>query len=273
MALAFGIKAHATSSSTISSLGITLTGTTGASGRLVCCAQWALVGTATAAGCSSALGAWTQRGSNPALPNANAAYITTFTIPFTSARTNEAITATITGTTSTFTVLDVWEVTGADTSASPWDSHSGLPVIGTTDPLSISTTNANDFVFGFFATAQTSPTAGSGWTLISGANFQCCEYQIVSATQSALSVSMTTGSGSAHTGIADALIAAVPVVCQPGSLAMMGVGCSLGWRAALLGGGAWWAAKTIERNGIITRRGLILPSRIGHNGGPPLSTE
>lgn len=53
------------------------------------------------------------------------------------------------------------------------------------------------------------------------------------------------------------------VSCNPGSQAMMGAGCSIGWRAALLGGGAWRAAKALESNEIITRRGLILP-RVFH---------
>src|SRR5882672_843414 len=111
-------------------------------------------------------------------------------------------TITITQTSSQFMTVDVFAVAGGDT-ASPFD---GAAVTGTVDPLSITTTNANDFILGAFREALTpSPTAGAGWTQISGADYQLTEYQIVSTTQAGLSVSQTDGAGTANGGIAQAI--------------------------------------------------------------------
>ena len=86
------------------------------------------------------------------------------------------------------------------------------PVTGTTDPLSITTTHANTMVIGSFRMNSTStPTQGTGYTIISGANFLLSEYQIFSSTQSGLSVTIGTGAGDANGCIADALVAAASV--------------------------------------------------------------
>lgn len=108
---------------------------------------------------------------------------------------------TINTTSSAFLAGDAFGVSGADT-ATIWD---GAAVTGNPDPLSISTTNANTFILGAFRGGTASPTSGAGWTQISGADFQLTEYQVVSSTQSGLSVTQTTGAGGANGGIAIAI--------------------------------------------------------------------
>lgn len=135
----------------------------------------------------------------------------------TAALTAEVITVNLSGAT-TFATTDLWAVSGADTTTK-FDSNVSLPASAGgagTDPIVISTSNANDFIFGCYRMAGTaSPTAGAGWTIISGADFQLCEYKVVSATQSSLSVTIGTGVGDANGGIADALIASSAVVVAP----------------------------------------------------------
>ncbi|WP_168193495.1 hypothetical protein [Bradyrhizobium sp. NAS96.2] len=53
---------------------------------------------------------------------------------------------------------------------------------GTSDPLSITTTNANDILLaGFRMSGTPSPTAGSGWTAIENQQYTLSEYQIVTS--------------------------------------------------------------------------------------------
>jgi hypothetical protein len=107
-----------------------------------------------------------------------------------------------------FTAISAFGISGASTS-SPFDTHSGIPVTGNPDPLSISTSNANDFIFGLFRMGSTaSPTSGSGWTQIPTAVFQLSEYQIVSTPQTSLGVTIGTGVGDASGGIGDAVVKA-----------------------------------------------------------------
>lgn len=124
-----------------------------------------------------------------------------------SALTSEVITFTM-GASITFTTIDVFGVSGADTTII-WDSNGALPDFGTNTLRSITTSNTNDFLIGAYRFGGTAtPTQGAGWTKISGANFQLVEYQIVSATQSGLSVTIGTGNTDEAGGIADAVIQA-----------------------------------------------------------------
>jgi hypothetical protein len=136
------------------------------------------------------------------------------------ALTSEVITATQSA--SNFLTIDAFGISGANTS-SPYD---GTAVVGASDPLHISTTHANTFIFGGFKMNSTaSPTAGAGWTGLSGANYQLSEYQIVSSTQTSLAVSLTTGAGDIQAGLADAVVQASAGGSTPaGLLPMMGVG-------------------------------------------------
>lgn len=118
------------------------------------------------------------------------------------AGTLAAQTITATQTTSAFATIDVFGISGANTTT-PFD---GTTVTGTGDPISISTTAADTFIFGGF-TNPTNP--GAGWTLISGANFQLAEYQIVTTAQTNLSVSVgAPDTGTSNRAIADAVVKA-----------------------------------------------------------------
>jgi hypothetical protein len=108
----------------------------------------------------------------------------------------------------TFDTMDVFAFSGQDTTTI-WDSHASVPTTGTSDPLAISTNNANDVIIAIYREAGTStPTQGAGFTKISGADFALVEYKIVAATQSSLSCTQGTGAGNANGGVVDALMAA-----------------------------------------------------------------
>lgn len=121
-----------------------------------------------------------------------------------------AVTFTINYSTSiSFSAADIFAISGHDATTT-FDVNASIPANSLTDPITISTSNANDFIIGGFRLAsQTTPTQGSGWTKISGADFLLTEYQIVSATQTNLSVSIGTGVGDANGGIADAVMQAL----------------------------------------------------------------
>lgn len=111
---------------------------------------------------------------------------------------------------ATFTTADCYAFSGQDTSTI-WDANASVPgfIDNGPDPILVSTNNANDVIIaGFRMGATPSPTAGAGFTLISGADFQGVEYQIVAATQTNLSCGLTTGTGGANGCIVDALMAA-----------------------------------------------------------------
>jgi hypothetical protein len=82
-----------------------------------------------------------------------------------------------------------------------------------------STSNANDFIFAVYGWGNTpSPTAGTGWTAISGADYQLTEYKIVSATQTNLGAPVgggAVGSGDITAGVMDAIV-------QSGTIALDG---------------------------------------------------
>lgn len=127
---------------------------------------------------------------------------------------------TVTPSASTFTTIDAFGISGANT-VTPFDSNVGLPATGA-PTLTLSTSNANDFIVAGMITSGT-VTAGGSWTLISGADFQGVEYQIVAATQSGLSV--TVGTGSYTRAIGDAIVAGGGGGVTCGARALLGVGC------------------------------------------------
>jgi hypothetical protein len=102
---------------------------------------------------------------------------------------------------STYFTGDVWGVSGANT-GSPFD---GSAINGGADPLSITTTNANDILVGGFRMGSVaSPTAGAGYTTISGADNQLAQYKILSATGTN-SFTIGTGAGNANGGVVAAV--------------------------------------------------------------------
>lgn len=86
-------------------------------------------------------------------------------------------------------------VSGA-TTVSPFDTHAGLPVTSTSAEASVSTSNPNDFIYGDIVSGSASlPLAGTGFTLInSGQLYHPAEYQVVSSTQSGLTIDFTNNS-------------------------------------------------------------------------------
>lgn len=95
-----------------------------------------------------------------------------------------SITASCTG--GSFITLDVFGISGANTSA--FDANAAVPAHATSGTLTISTSNANDFIVSGYRCSNASPTVGTGFTLISGANFALTQYKIVTATQSSLNL-------------------------------------------------------------------------------------
>src|SRR5229473_1825062 len=105
-----------------------------------------------------------------------------------------------------FDSIVAWGLHGTVTS-SFFDPNGALPGTTTTStPLTLTTSNACDFLFAAYSDNSGSVTAGAGFTLISGSggNFMGVEYKIVTATQSALSMTVSGGT-SIKNGIGDAV--------------------------------------------------------------------
>lgn len=118
--------------------------------------------------------------------------------------TSEVITISQTG--SGFMAACGYAINGANTS-SPWQVASVTSAAFPSDPLSITLTGAAMIVGCYRMNSTASPTAGSGYTLLSGANFHISEYAI-EASSGAYSVTLTTGAGDSNGGIIDAVVAA-----------------------------------------------------------------
>jgi hypothetical protein len=117
--------------------------------------------------------------------------------------TSDVITITY-NTTPSFVSTVAFGINGVP-ATSQIDPNGALPgVTATSTPFTLTTSNANDFLIAFYSMTSATNTAGSGWTLISGANFSVVEYQIVTATQSALSA--TVGSGTIKNGVGTAVV-------------------------------------------------------------------
>lgn len=117
-----------------------------------------------------------------------------------SALSADIITATQTA--SAFMTIDTFGVSGANTT-SPFDSSA---VTSTTDPVSISTTHANTMVIGGSRQHTDSTcTAGSGYTLISGADYNAVEYQLLTGPRN-LSVTWGSCVGNSNGMIGDTLV-------------------------------------------------------------------
>ena len=101
-------------------------------------------------------------------------------------------------TTVTFFAVTAFGVTGANTSA-PFD---GAAVTGPSDPLSITTTVANDLVIAAYRSNTTSgPTAGTGMTQIGiTGSYNVTEYRVAS-TAGTYSCPIAAGAGGSNAGI------------------------------------------------------------------------
>jgi hypothetical protein len=118
-----------------------------------------------------------------------------FVAPYTS---NFSGTVTVTLASSAFGVATVFAIGGATT------GDAGAPVAKASGgAASLTTTNANDFVYASISLPTSTGTQGAGWTPLPGSNnnFMLIEYQIVSATGT---FSGTLGTGTPQGTIMDA---------------------------------------------------------------------
>ncbi len=121
---------------------------------------------------------------------------------------------------SRFATVDAFGVSGCDITTI-WDSNASLPDVRgtggpTADPAIVSTTTADTFIIGAFRMgSQATPTAGTGFTAISGADYLLTEYKIVAAAQTSLNVTIGTGVGDANGAIGDAIIIAAAAGLAP----------------------------------------------------------
>jgi hypothetical protein len=163
------------------------------------------INSATIASISGGGLTWTKR-----ISNAAANPIELWTAQAVSALSSMVATITYSGSPS-FESHDIFAFSGQDTSTK-WDSNASVPGsldVSPADPILVSTSNANDVIIACFRMASVaSPTAGTGFTLISGADFLGSEYKIVSATQTNLSCGLGTGVGDSNGSVVDALMAA-----------------------------------------------------------------
>lgn len=149
-----------------------------------------------------------------------------------------------------FQTIDAFGISGAKIS-SPFDS--GSAVTGSADPLTISTTNAVTMVLGGFReVTASSPTAGSGFTAISGADFQLSEYQIFSSPQTNLSVTQSPSGGS-NGCIADAIVAAAAAPSAVFRRTLSPIGTRSGSRQVH---DRW---RRPHRGGLLLRDPIVLP--------------
>lgn len=117
---------------------------------------------------------------------------------------------TVTQTSSAFISISAFGVSGNPVALDP---NALLPSVigdgsgtGTGSLCAITTTQNQEFMIGAYRFAATAnPTAGAGWTQISGANFMLTEYKVVSTKQNATSVGIVTGFTNENGGIAHSL--------------------------------------------------------------------
>jgi len=138
---------------------------------------------------------FTQR----ATVNNGSDYVFEWTAPYTS-NFNGSISETNSG---SYTTLIAFGASGVKDSGSYFDPNLGSAVTGTTSPLVLTTTNADDFIVVAFGNTQTAPV--SPLTQIQNATtFLSVGYEIVSTTQTAAPLGI--GVSTNVPGIADAVI-------------------------------------------------------------------
>ncbi len=107
-----------------------------------------------------------------------------------------------------YTGFNVFAVSGANTN-NIFDPNGGLPATSATTSVSISTSNANDFIFSAMTDYNgIASSAGAGWTEIDGSNANggyFSEYQTVSALQSNLTASFIENYPGGEAMIGDAI--------------------------------------------------------------------
>src|SRR5271166_2908811 len=264
MALAFGTVSYTSAAGSVPVN--TTVNTTASNGVIYALVQSNSVVSATATLTGGGL-TWTQR--VVTVGGGGAHYLYSFTAPFSSQVVSQTVTYNDTGAGSvTFVTIVYVEISGTPTSSffdpnlSSAVSSSNSPA----DPLSITTTNANDAIIaGWRMASTTGPTSGliggvSATALFSGisGSYFLVEGLIVSSTKSAASCTIGTGATLSNGGIADAIIAAPPSGAPSPALPLLfGIGGMIGWRLPLLGSAALGTAQLLKSNPRTTRRRLL----------------
>ena len=150
-------------------------------------------------------------------PTSGPAILATYVAPYTS-NISTAITATV-GTSAVYGQMIVFAIGGSATS-SQFDPGVGIPASSTNGTSTITTGNANDFVFSSNGLSTSTGTQGAGWTLIASAGFLLCEYQIVSSTGS---FTGTDGGAATNASIIDAIVQGAFIAPDPGTIGRSGL--------------------------------------------------
>lgn len=106
-----------------------------------------------------------------------------------------------------FITVDAFGVSGSGQISAVFDSGGPQTTAGA-DPLSITTTNPNTMVVGCFRPNNANPTAGAGFTQLSGADWHLVEYKLLSTAQT-LSCTIGTGAGTCNGVIVFGIVTAV----------------------------------------------------------------
>ena len=170
------------------------------------------------------------------------------------ALSSDPITVTFAGT-PFYTDLNAFAVSGANTS-SPFDSNVSVPASPATSTGSISTSNANDFIFaGYRFGGNVTPTAGAGWTAINASGgYYLSEYQIVSATQAGLVA--TASSADEYGGIVDAIVQGTAPATTGGLT--VDAGSTLDLNNTTINGGSLSNSGTVDLTGTSTLNGVAV---------------
>lgn len=122
--------------------------------------------------------------------------------------TSHVVTVNTTSPGSDYAALTLMAVSGVNMDT-PWDTNASLTATGAGGSALIISTDASDtFIIGGYKQQTAAPTAGSGFTTVSGVDFILVEYKIVSSPQTNLSVALGTFSGNLDAKLADALVRA-----------------------------------------------------------------
>ena len=131
-----------------------------------------------------------------------------------SALSGDTITVATTGG-STYLYAIAFGVSGADT-ANPFDASSALPVTSAANSaIQVSTSNANDLIFGGYRGVNAA--VGPGWGTVQAGDNMLVEYLLVSAAQTDLAIPYGGGTSYVNGAIADAIVAAVKPVALAGA--------------------------------------------------------
>ncbi len=153
----------------------------------------------------------------------------------------------------TYVDLNAFGISDANTS-SPFDSDVSAPATPATSTGSVTTSNANDFIFASYRFSSNStslydqiPSAGPGWTAINAnGDYYLSEYQIVSATQTGL-VATASATEDEDGGIVDAVEQASAV---PAGKLIIDVGSALDLVNTTIFGDVLTDAGTVNVTGV-----------------------